>query len=260
MPTYDPVPELQKFGYTEREAAFLYLVGMHSGYFLRRQFLAFVQRDDGAMAQRFLAKSTQLGHLVAIEYAAGRHIYHLKSRIVYRVLAKENSQLRREKADREIKSRLMQLDYVLDHFGTQFLDSDQSKTELVQQSVRGQSDRLTETRPHKNRTQSYFGPFPISVRQHPVTKSSLISLAFVDDGLRSISAFVRWLKRVEPVMAELGHAEVVYVSDNRRNFDQSEHEFRKVFPQHADRQISIRGHLLEHDYPIWSMKYRRSVI
>jgi hypothetical protein len=37
-PAYDPIPELQKLGYTEREAAFLYLVGIHSGYFLRRQY------------------------------------------------------------------------------------------------------------------------------------------------------------------------------------------------------------------------------
>lgn len=260
MAQYDPVPELQKFGYTEREAAFLYLVGMHSGYFLRRQFLVFVQRDDGAMVQRFLAKSTQLRHVVAIEYAAGRHIYHLKSRIVYRVLAKENSQLRREKADREIKSRLMQLDYVLDHFGIQFLDSDRSKTELAQRSVRGRSDFLSENRPGNNRHRPFFGPFPIAVRQHPVTMDSLISLAFVDDGLRSVSAFMRWLAKVEPVLATVRHAEVVYVADNRRNFDQAEHEFGKRFPIQAVRQISIRGHLLEHDYPIWSMKYRRSVI
>ena len=241
MPTYDPIPELQKFGYTEHEAAFLYLVGMHSGYFLRRQFLAFVQRDNGAMAQRFLAKSTHLGHVVAIEYAAGRHIYHLKSRIVYRVLAKENSQLRRTKADREIKSRLMQLDYVLDHFGTQFLDLDQSKTKLVQQLVRGRSDLLPENPPGNNRPRPFFEPFPIAVRQHPFTNSSLISLAFVDDGLRSISAFVRWLKRVEPILVESSHAEVVYVSDNRRNFDHAEHEFRKVLQSSSalDRSLSL---------------------
>ena len=48
-PAYDPISELQKLGYTEREAAFLYLVGIHSGYFLRRQYLAFIEREDEAM-------------------------------------------------------------------------------------------------------------------------------------------------------------------------------------------------------------------
>ena len=56
-PTLDSVRGLESCGYTEREAAFLYLVGMHSGYFLRRQFLAFIHREDGAMVQRFLCKS-----------------------------------------------------------------------------------------------------------------------------------------------------------------------------------------------------------
>jgi hypothetical protein len=41
---YDPIAGLQKFGYTERKAAFLYLVGMHSGSFLRRQLLTFIER------------------------------------------------------------------------------------------------------------------------------------------------------------------------------------------------------------------------
>ena len=40
---YDPIRELRKFGYTERESAFLYLVGVNSGYFLRRQFLKLAQ-------------------------------------------------------------------------------------------------------------------------------------------------------------------------------------------------------------------------
>ena len=42
MPDYDPIPLLENAGYTEQEAAFLYLVAVHSGYFLRRQFCRFV--------------------------------------------------------------------------------------------------------------------------------------------------------------------------------------------------------------------------
>ncbi len=63
---YDPIAELQKLGYTEREAAFLYLVGMHCGYFLRRQYLQFLRREDGAMVQRFLEKSIEREHVHAI--------------------------------------------------------------------------------------------------------------------------------------------------------------------------------------------------
>ena len=33
--SYDPVPDIERLGYTEREATFLYLVAIHSGYSLR---------------------------------------------------------------------------------------------------------------------------------------------------------------------------------------------------------------------------------
>ena len=45
--TVDPILALESFGYTEREAAFLYLVAVHSGYFLRRQFDYFIDRRNG---------------------------------------------------------------------------------------------------------------------------------------------------------------------------------------------------------------------
>jgi len=260
MQPYDPIPELEKFGYTEHESAFLYLVGMHSGYFLRRQFLASVQREDGAMAQRFLLKSVQLGHAVPIEYAAGRHIYHLRSRIVYRVLEKEDSQLRRPKADREIKSRLMQLDYILDHPGVQFLHSDQQKNEYFEKRTQAQTSLWPETRPAEDQAKPSFGPFPIAAVTGKLGPDSILSFAFVDDGLRSVSAFERWLAKVEPLLVTLRRAEIVYVANTRRNLDAAEREFLRRFRRQSTRQVSIRAHLLDYDYPIWSMKYRRSVI
>lgn len=68
MSVYDPIPELIKLGYTPREAAFLYLVGMHSGYFLRRQYNQFVARDDGATSQRLCKKVTERGHAEIMDY------------------------------------------------------------------------------------------------------------------------------------------------------------------------------------------------
>ena len=46
--TVDPIIALESLGYTEREAAFLYLVAIHSGYFLRRQFNYFIDRRLGS--------------------------------------------------------------------------------------------------------------------------------------------------------------------------------------------------------------------
>jgi hypothetical protein len=332
--TYDPICELRKFGYTERESAFLYMVGMHSGYFLRRQFLGFIKREDGAMVQRFLQRSIDLQHVLPIEYAAGRHIYHLKSKLAYRILGTEDSQNRRMKGDRQIKTRLMQVDYLVAHLGDQFLETTQQKLTFFREKVKLPVDSLPQIRYGNKGTPCFFPDrFPITVTQEPDRSHPPVTFTFLDDGLRSISAFVRWLEQYASLLRSLHLAEVIYAADNSRNFDEAEREFLRRFPHRGeakglshgvehflsylkiraryDRQrggfsademrvlnegmnlytgleqqallaaweigstteekirarfepetkrLSIRGYLLEYDYPIWSMKYRRAVL
>jgi len=331
---YDPIQELRKLGYTEREAAFLYLVGVHSGYFLRRQYLAFIEREDGAMVQRFLQKAVELKHVQPIEYAAGRHIYHLKSKLIYRILGQEDSQNRRVKGDRQVQARLMQVDYVLDHFREQFLETTQEKVAFFQETLNVPADSLPHLKYGRNGT-SFFFPdrFPIAVTEEANRIHPLVTLVFIDDGLRSVSAFVRWLEQHAKLLKTLHRAEVIYTAGNSRNFDDAEWEFLHRFPPSSAsertprglehlltylrirslydrtsggfsmdemrvlregmelytslehkallsawsngstnearlrahyvpeiRQISIDSYLLEYDYPIWSMKYRRAVL
>jgi len=332
-PAYDPIQELGKLGYTEREAAFLYLVGIHSGYFLRRQYLAFIEREDGAMVQRFLQKVVELQHAHPVEYAAGRHIYHLKSKLIYRILGQEDSQNRRVKGDRQIQARLMQADYLLDHFGEQFLETAKQKMAFFQK-LRVPLESLPQTRYGNNGAISYFPDrFPIAIKQESGQSTPLVTLVFIDDGLRSISAFVRWLEQYAHLLKALRRAEIIYAAGNSRNFDDAEREFLRRFPSSSTtsemprglehflnylelrtrydrnvggfsltdlaivreemeiytslehqallsvwkngstneakirarfepkiRQTSIHGCMLEYDYPIWSMKYRCSVL
>lgn len=67
----DFIPVIESLGYTRREAAFLYLVAVHSGYFVRRQFDYFIDRNKGAIVRNFLAKGQAAGHIEVIEYAPG---------------------------------------------------------------------------------------------------------------------------------------------------------------------------------------------
>ncbi len=263
---YDPIAELQKLGYTEREAAFLYLVGMHCGYFLRRQYLQFLRREDGAMVQRFLEKSIEREHAHAIEYAHGRHIFHLKSKTIYRILDQENSQNRRAKADTEIKLRLMHLDYLLGHFGDTFLETAERKVQFFRDKLgvpleslprilyRGSSVTDVQIRYFVDR-------FPISVHAGADGNESLVRLVYVDPGLRSVSSFARWMDERAALLSALKRAEIIYTADTAHNFTAAEREFLRRFSAGVmARTISIGGYLLQHDYPIWSMKYRRAVL
>jgi hypothetical protein len=264
MLSYDPIPELRKFGYTEREATFVYLVGMHSGYFLRRQFLAFLEREDGALVQNFLEKSAALEHVRPIEYAKGRNIYHLHSRSVYRTLGQEESQARRVKADREIKSRLMQLDYVLDHLRDWFLETSEKKLEFFQDTFGIASTSLPHGLRPNGRTGTsiryFLSRFPIGVERKSSGFAPVVNFAYIDDGLRTVSNFVRWLTQHHALLNCLPSAEIIYIADAVRNFPAAEHEFLRRFPSENARKISVHGYLLQYDYPIWSMRYRRTVL
>ena len=110
----DPIPFIEELGYTPREATFLYAVGMHSGYFLRRQFDGYIGRVKGAISQRFLNKAERQGHIRALDYGQNRKVFHLYWKPIYRLLGDEDSQHRRVKGDLQVKIRLMILDYVLD--------------------------------------------------------------------------------------------------------------------------------------------------
>ena len=98
MAIHDPVPDLVQLGYTPREAAFLYLAGASSGFFLARQYARFAQRRPGALIQQLIEKGQAFGHLIALDCGQRRHIYHLCSRTIYRLIGDEESQNRRVKA------------------------------------------------------------------------------------------------------------------------------------------------------------------
>jgi len=110
--SYDPIPFIEELGYTPRESTFLYAVGTHSGYFLRRQFDAYIGRVKGAISQHFLRKAERRGHIRALDYGQNRKVFHLSWKPIYRLLGDEDSQHRRVKGDLQVKIRLMILDYV----------------------------------------------------------------------------------------------------------------------------------------------------
>jgi hypothetical protein len=125
--TFDPILGLMSLGYTEREAAFLYLVAVHSGYFVRRQFDYFTDRNKGALVMRYLTKARHAGHLEVLDYQQGWHVYHVSARAIYRLLGDPESQNRRRKGDAQVRARLIALDYVLENDTDHYLESESER-------------------------------------------------------------------------------------------------------------------------------------
>jgi hypothetical protein len=210
-PAYDPIPVLQVAGYTEREAAFLYLAALHSGYFLRRQYLRFIERGRGALAAQFLRRAFTLGHIQSIACGQARFVYHLTSTEVYAAAGLGASHHRRLKSDATIKSRLMVLDFVLDYLGATLLDTESSKTEHFTTVC-----ALSESILPRSRGVAFAEEFPILLN-----KDARVSFSHFDEGALSASSFEHFLDRYTPLFRALSGFELLFLSDSAQNFERA---------------------------------------
>ncbi len=226
---YDPISSLEAVGYLEREAAFLYLVAVHSGYFLRRQYCRFVKRDRGALPTRFLEKASRLHHIHIIECGQGRHIYHLTSKPIYEALGRPDSQNRRIKGDLHIKSRLMALDFVLAHLSANILESEVAKVDFFTTQCGIRSELLP--RSYAGRLMYFPDGFPILV-----SNVGIPSFIFFDEGQVTATRFERYLRQYQPLFAALGEFELIFAADTESNSARARVTFNRFLP--ADR---LRG-------------------
>ncbi|MHB8390210.1 MAG: hypothetical protein ACYDBH_11600 [Acidobacteriaceae bacterium] len=225
---YDPISILENVGYTEREAAFIYLVARHSGYFLRRQYCRFIERERGGLATKFLRKAEYAGHIKAIECGQARRIYHLTSRPVYEVLGLEDSQLRRLKGDAQIQCRLMVLDFVLDHRQENLLDAEETKRAFFTEMLRIEVARLTQS--HSGSGQFFPDSFPILIAQEQ-SSAPYPQFTFFDEGELTTKSFERYLRQYAPLFLALERFELLLLATSDRNFQRATRIFAKKFPQ-----------------------------
>lgn len=223
---YDSIDSLSCLGYSEREATFLYMVALHSGYFLRRQFNRAVNRHLGSAAAGFLAKAKRAGHVREIQCGAGRLLYQLHAKQLYRIARLGNSQNRRAKSSLEIRRRLIMLDYVLSHLGKEeFLDSAAARLKFFAQ-FGVKTDALASAK-------QFTELLPISVRRSDgnlTVRFPTVRFPFIDEGQRSTAKFERFLSTHDKLLCSLPNFEVVYVATTPEHFQQVRHLFKRAFP------------------------------
>jgi len=207
--SYDPISVLQAVGYTEREAAFLYLTAVHSGYFLRRQYVRFIQRGRGALAEQLLRRASALGHIQSIACGQARFVYHVHASAIYEAAGLAALRHRRLKGDASIKSRLMVLDFVLDHLDDPMLDTRESKV-LHFTSALG----LKEAMLPSVHGAAFADDFPILL-------GSPLRFTFFDEGALSSSAFEKFLGRYRAVLDALTGFALLYIVDSPENIERA---------------------------------------
>src|ERR1700680_3846264 len=90
------VRTIQALGYSREEAQFLRLVALHSGYFVRRQFLRAAECRRGKRDQDFVDELLARGHACREIFREDRHLFRLQSKVLYEALGDEDNRNRRE--------------------------------------------------------------------------------------------------------------------------------------------------------------------
>src|SRR5260370_29017459 len=97
MTTPERIAALQTFGYDPDEGRFLCIAALHSGYFLRRQFLAFIQGTKGWKDVVLVNKLKANPHCQISVYRHNRMGYHLAAKPLYDALGQKDNRNRRER-------------------------------------------------------------------------------------------------------------------------------------------------------------------
>ena len=121
---------LSPLGWRGRDAEWLALVCLHSGLFLRAQYLAFLGRSHPELARRFVRRCGA----AAVEEpwnGSALRLCRIAGRRLYRTLGAEHVRHRREASPEVILRRLLSLDYVLDHLGEPWLPTETEKVEAL---------------------------------------------------------------------------------------------------------------------------------
>jgi hypothetical protein len=223
--TFDKrVNAVGQLGYSPREAEFVVLAALHSGYFLRRQFSVSGKADDG-LCRKLLAN----GHGKLARTASQTQVYHLCGKPLFRTLGQEDNRHRRAHESFYIRNKIMLLDYVLSTGrGPQFLATEEDKVEYFCHA-RGLAASLLPAKKYKggnaSETVRYFvDKFPVRVDD----AAGAVSFGYVDDGM-SKAGFRTWLAHIGPLAEALASAELVFVTSSATAVEPARREFARRF-------------------------------
>jgi hypothetical protein len=251
---------IQSFGYTEREAAFLCLAALHGGYFLRRQYNAFLGCQRGGNADRLIEKGVLQGHVRVHESANRTQIYHVGAKPFFAAIGEEDNRNRRWHQPYPVKTKLMGLDFVLAHRQHHYLATEAEKLDYfagtlgLNRSYLPQ--RIYRSRYGRNITTRYFvDKFPLFLSGASSAPSPVVGFCYVDGSTGKPSGFDTYLLQYKDLFGRLDGFGIIYMAGDERMFPKAERIFGRVcgngaqtIPVPRDRDIvRLREHFRARD-------------
>ena len=231
---------IRSFGYTSREAAFLELVALHSGYFLRRQYNEFLGRKRGGTAATLICKALQKGH-VRVEPSCDRtSIYHLRRRAFYERIGEPENRHRRRRGTVGIASKVVTLDAILQMRDVAWLATEAEKRAFFERDLSIPSLFLPSRKP--GGAQKSFRYFversPIGVVRTGPSAPPVALFIYTDPGSNTVG-FETFLNRHQSLFACLPRLRVVHASPSPYRLDAARQAFDVFNQDLASRRPAI---------------------
>jgi hypothetical protein len=244
------IAAIQTLGYTPDEARFLYVVAVHSGYFVPRQFLAFSGAKWGKRSNNFVAKLESRGHATWREYDRTGGVYHLFSKTLYRYIGKENLRNRRRHSVEFIRTRLLVLDFILANPNYHYFETEPEKVAYFCDTMGVPKNVLPaksyEGGPRSEPTLRYFvDKFPLfldrtppSSPSSPSSSSPVVAFSYVDPGQASLAGFANHLHAYLPLLRQLESFAFLYIAISRVHFVSAEGCFAALVRSPLEADVS----------------------
>jgi len=229
---------LESLGYKREESTFLYLVAIHSGYFTHRQFLSFAGTKPGYFSHDLIRKLLERNHANFQTFRSGARVYHLFGRQVYQAIGKDNLRTRRRHGLDYVKTRLVVLDFILEHPEYKYLETESEKVPFFENVLGLSRNILPVKRYRSNRsrevTPRYF------VDRFPLFVSALgsscpeVTFTYVDAGSLTVLGFKTHLLAYAAVLGAVPRFDFLFIAPTPRLFQSAEYEFQhSLFGRHG---------------------------
>jgi len=239
----DQIERIAALGYTEPEARFLSVVVTHSGYFTMRQFNTFTGVSRGKRSMAFSQKLLKHAHATVRDYLGAGSVFHLFSRLVYGSIDKDNVRNRRRHSLDYIRTRLVQMDFLLENPGHDFLETESDKVNLFCESLAVPKDvlpaKVYEGGPGSHSTVRYFvDKFPLFLAASISGASPVVTFGYVDSGTGSLRSFVAHLAAYQGLFRHLKSFRLLYIAPRPTEFRRAEDRFRSSVKQPLESDVS----------------------
>ena len=246
------IQRLRSFGYTEREARFLYIVALHSGYFTQQQYTEFGPTTRGCIAHGFTSKVVTRGHATEHRYQNNARVFHFTHKGMYSVIGRENIRNRRKHSFEFMKTRLAILDFVLSNLEYDYFEGEAEKVQYFEQQFQirpqempGRTYRGANKMPDTIR---YFvDKFPMFLDSTMAAKP-LVTFSFIDPGFGNLDAFHTHLDAYASFLRRLPRFAFVFASPTPKLFDAAHKLFQSktnpptgTLSEQVIRYFTLRG-------------------